>query len=349
MSLKTLFNKIAMTGCMPEKPVVLACTLNVDENSGDCHGYTGIGKVVAQKLGGEFRHLNDDMLHAEYPKKTVLAAMCHYYQDHGVPDIILTLHSAYYFPKQIGVAARKKIEPLVIKGINEALYQKQMKDNLVAHHVTPDALKAAGTRLVQAHPDLNETLITVMMADSAISLLAKNLVPRLHDIPSASIFVCSGRRTSTASFSLMMNSLTSAIESAGRSDTIKLHGYNYEKESEGTAPNPYLGLLDRSNHIVVCGSSLSMVSEALSTQHSIYLYGNPFDSYKPQDSYASLIARGMIDCSLCDHLADAPLKTKPIALENPTEIVADHVIRDYAAHYRKQVGYFKGLSMRLMG
>ena len=76
---------------------------------------------------------------------------------------------------------------------------------------------------------LGETLITVMMADSAISLLAKNLVPRLHDIPSASIFVCSGRRTSTASFSLMMNSLTSAIESAGRSDTIKLHGYNYEK------------------------------------------------------------------------------------------------------------------------
>jgi hypothetical protein len=352
------FNKFTLSHCLPEKPVILACTLNVDDNSGDNHGYTGIAKTVALKLGGEFRHINDDMLHAEYPRKNSLEAMTLYYRDHGVPDIILSLNSPHYFPQQIGKAANDKIAPLIIKGINESLYRDQMQDRLVAHHITPDALNAAGKAFVRTHRNLSDTLIAVMMADSTTALLACNLVPRLNNIPSASIFVCSGRRTKTTAFSRMMHSFESEIKKYGRADSIKLHGYDYERELNGNSLNPYLGLLDRSDHIVVCGDSRSIVSEALSTQRSVHLYSNnplTMSEYDPQLRYKTLIERGFIDCSLCDHFKgatqehDRPLNTRHITLQNPTEIVADHVIRDYAEHYRKNVGYFKGLSMRLMG
>lgn len=341
--LKSLFNKSARPGYLPKKPVILVNTAGDDANRGDNHAYMGIAKIVTQKLGGEYHLVTNDTLSVEYPDITSENAINLYYRDHGMPDVIFSReHYRCFNPKIVGEAAKKRA--FVISGINEDLSLKHRFSDvtLVAHHLTPALLAAEGEKLAQAYPQIKSPLIAVMMADSEYGDLAKNLIPRMKDMKEATIFVCTGRRTYGGTLNLMMDTLRKEIKRAGRKNDINLLQYDFRENRDTGAFNPYIGLIDRSDHIVVCGDSHSIISEALSKQQAIYINKRSAS----QSTCENLVERGLVNV-----FADTctALTKTPVNVPNQTEKTADRIISNYKWHCCKQLGLLRGSLAYVMG
>lgn len=340
--LRSLFNAAARPLYVPEKPVVLVNTAADDCSRGDSHAYMGIAKIVTEKLGGEYRLVTNDMLKTDYPALAPAEAINFYYRDHGIPDIIFSrLHYLHYDPDVIGEKA-KKTKPYVITAMNEDLSrQSRFSARLVAHHLTPSLLTVEGKKLAQAYPDMKSPLITVMMADSEYYGLAQTLIPRLKDLPEATIFVCSGRRTDSSTLTVVMGTLESELDKAGRRDDINLLHYDFRANRNTGTLNPYIGLIDRSDHIIVCGDSYSIVSESLSKQQAIYMHrvNTYFTDYLP------LVKKGLVKS-----FDDASgLSKTPVHVPNPTEKSANSVISGYKSYRCAQMGLLRGLGAYIWG
>lgn len=336
--LRSIFNASARPSYWPEKPVVLVNTAGDDCNRGDSHAYMGIAKIVTQKLGGEYHLVTNDTLNTNYPGIAHAEATNFYYRDHGVPDIIFSrMHYLYYDPDVIGAGA--KIKPYVITGINEDLSRRtRFSAMLVAHHLTPTLLASEGTKLVDAYPEIKSPLVTVMMADSDYYGLAQNLIPRMKDMPEATIFVCTGRRTDSSTLNVVLGSLETELDKAGRSDDINILHYDFHANRNTGAFNPYIGLIDRSDHIVVCGDSYSIISETLSKQQAVYM--NRLNTYFTD--YLPLAKRGMV-IDFNESSRDQPLIKTPVRVPNPTEKTANRVISGFNFHRCCQMGVLRGM------
>jgi mitochondrial fission protein ELM1 len=336
--LKSLFNTAAHPGYLPEKPVILVNTVGDDCHRGDNHAYMGIAKIVTQKLGGDYRLVTNDTLKTDYPDTRPEDSINLYYRDHGMPDIIFSHnHNRYYSRKTVGDHSKKR--PYVIDDINEDLSAKTYFSTvtLVAHHLTPALLAEEGVKLAQAYPDIKSPLIAVLMADSEYGGLAENLIPRLKNEPEATIFVCTGRRTYGTTLNAMMDTLKKEIKQAGRSKDINLLQYDFRENRNTGAFNPYIGLIDRADHIVICGDSHSIISESLSKQQAVYVNRN----YSFMVSCQALVERGLVNI-FTDSTKNDPLVKTPVDVPNPTEEAADRVIFGYKRHCCRQLGLLHG-------
>ncbi|GEM_PF-1121899 len=347
--LKSLFNRAARPSYLPEKPIIMVSTIGDDDNRGDSHAYMGLARVVAEKLGGEYRHINDNTITAAYPTLQARDRALHeYFNDNGVPDI---LFSRFYHSPQLWypVYTEKQDDlfitkcPHIITAMNESLTKKANgEDVLVSHHLTPSLLKAEGDKLLEAYPKIKDApLITVMMADNTNYELAEALIPRLKDLPQSTLFICSGRRTDGNHFNELMNSMAHEIGKHGVQNRVRVMGYDFQKEIQRpNTLNPYMGLIAQSDHIVICGDSRSIVSEALSAQRSLYMYQGAYSNHI-EEMYSPLL-RDRIILPLNKRDAATPLATHPVCIRNPTEQTADRIIKDYKRNCRRQLGMVRG-------
>lgn len=332
--LRTLFNKAARPPYLPEKPTVLVSTMGDDKTRGDSHGYIGLGKAMAAKLGGVYHYVDEDVLKTDYPDQNERDAFQLYFQDKGAPDIVFARNHSWQAPLSAHDPASR---PFVIHDYNEDIASRfagkdAMDEELVAHHLTSTSLRQEGQRFRSAHPDLKGSLIAVMVADYSSYGLAAALLPRLSSFPQATLFLCSSRRVSTPSYNDTLSSLHKAIFASGMQNRIHVTGYDFERGQKKNLYNPYIGLLSQADHIVICGTSQSIVSEALSTGKSVHLYQD-FNRYDCLESkgYVSVFnaASGTV-----------PLQTKTLAPLNQTEKIADRLIAKYRRAEQKKLGLF---------
>lgn len=346
--LKTFFNRAARPSYLPEKPVILVSTVGDDDHRGDSHAYIGIGRIVAEKLGGEYRHINDNTIDTLYPDLAGREHALHqYFEDHGVPDI---LFSRFYHSPELWYPVYRDRQamtydgkqPYIITAMNEVLTHSRSApkincDYMLSHHLTPALLRAEGEKLRQTYPQITSPLITVMMADNTTYNLASCLISRIKNMPEATVFVCSGRRTDSEYFDEVRQSLHYEIGAARVQNKIRILGYDFKKESKKDTLNPYMGLINESDHIIVCGHSGSIISETLSAQRSIHLF--PAD-HNFNDS-RTMIRNGLATAFNQNDKTSA-LETHSICVANPTERTADEIIRKYKKKCRNDLGVLRG-------
>ena len=332
--LRKIFNKAARPPYLPEKPIVLVSTLGDDKTRGDSHGYIGMGKIVAEKLGGEYHYVDAEILSALYPGQSNEGmALAAFLGKIGAPDIIF---SSYH--RDWDTVGDKN--PMLITGINEKITPSRASEKeLVTHHLTPELFKSEGEKFTAAYPGLPRPLIAVMMADMTTHGLSATLAPMITEFSEAAIFVCSGRRTSAYGLNQMLSSLNHDLADNKLTERVTVLGYDFQEGLKNNAYNPYIGLLAQSDHIIVCGDSQSIVSEAVATGKSVHLHG-------VHDSYKRLEKRGLV--KQFNQCAGLPLETHAITPVNPTEKAAESIANSYRHHKQMDLGFWRGIAAFLM-
>lgn len=338
--LRKIFNRAARPPYLPAKPVILVSTLGDDKTRGDSHGYIGIGKNVAEKLGGEYHYIDEEILAALYPKiSDEDDALSAHLDRIGTPDIVFARKFRRWHNGK-SINGKYKL-PFIVNDVNEDLSSGRFAlKGVVAHHITPEISRTEGQKFSAAYPDLPRPLVAVIMADLNFFGLAECLIPKLKSFPETSIFVCSSRRTGNRAYKDMINTLTSAIAESGAAGRIRLHGYNFKGGQENKSFNPYIGLLHQADHIVMCGSSQSILSEALSSGKSVHLYRS---SQETGDLHKKNLVKVFNPLA-----AHQPLESHPIPPVNLTANVAENIISLYRHSLQKELGPLRRVAAYLM-
>ncbi len=288
-----------------------------DPTRGDSHGFTGIGQRLAQKLGGEFHYLEGAHLDKLYPGETSKkVALERYFADHKAPDIVLSRAWDEY--------AHWKKKPLMcITSINEFLASRYLGEsiNLVCHHLTPELLESEGKKFREHYPALPSPLIAVMMVRIKNAQdFAEKLVSKCAAYPEAAIFLCGSRRTPEINYNHLTEALTGVIKEQGLGQRIKLAGYDFNslRAAGSDSFNPYVGLLQEADHVIVCGESLSLISEPLAAGKPVMVY----ETFEYRDLKKKGLTLHFNDCA-----ARAPFETRKIEPVNITEKMAGTLAR----------------------
>lgn len=299
------------------EPVVLVYIGGDDPSRGDSHGFKGIGQRLAQKLAGTFHYLEDSHLAELYPEEqSTEAALKRYFADHKAPDIVLS--------RQWDKYAMKGQNPLLcITSVNEGLSEDYLGEyNLVSHHLTPELLESEGRKFREHYPALPHPLIAVMMVNVGNTWsFSKKLVEKCAAYPKATIFLCSSRRTRPENYAALAGILTDMIKERGMEQHIRFEGYDFnDGRTQQTLFNPYVGLLQEADHVIVCGWSQSLVSEPLAAGKPVMLY-----EARP---HGSLQKKGLaFEFNAC--AARAPFETGKIKPVNVTEDIAGVLARKF--------------------
>lgn len=289
---------------------------NDDPTRGDSHGFAGIGARMAQKLNGSYSYLEDKHLKALYPKISPHIALRHYFKDHGKPDIML---SRYYIHHG---TMTSHVPLLTVSDINEYLSSELLGErSLVSHHLTPELLEEEGKKFRAHYPDIAHPLIAVTMVNIRnIDAFAQKLVSKCAAYDACTVFLCSSRRTEHDNYAQLKSTLEKLAAEKGLTEKINVTGYNHHVQ-EPDAFNPYIGLLDTADHVIVAGESLSMQSEPLAA-------GKPVIVFESCYTHTRLKKEGlMIDFNACAN--DTRFEERRIAPVNITENIADRLIEKF--------------------
>ncbi len=310
-----------MTTPFPAQPIIYVNFPPESAVGGDMHGLVGIADVVAQKLNGIVHHVSVKTLHNAYPADLPAGAYQKFVDDHGRPDILFTLGKSN-FPKALH---DKSI--FVISEINEKLTEKYAANSpLVAHHITADLLNAEGLKFREKHPHIQHPILAVMVAsDYNINGFTDSLMKICENDNKATIFICTSPRTSHDDFKRMKQAIMAKLYATRRAYDIVVESFHLNRECYFKGYyNPYLGLLREADHIVVCGQSQSMVSEALMTGKSVHVHHQLND-------YSDLVNKGLVH-EFNRASGKGNLVTQSVTPINLTEQIADGVIEDYRQH-----------------
>ncbi len=306
---------------IPLRPKIYLCYGRDDMNRGDSHGYLGIAKAIARKTNGALHRLDMPLLADLYPDLPYREACAAYVADNGTPDLVLS-REWFRLPDCMRLTSI-----FCVSKINEELSQRYAKGTkLVSHNITRERLRQEGAEFAHLHPGIDHPLIAVMMVhDHGIGSAPQDLVALCDDFERATIYVCSSPRTREDEFYQFQKRILLEMAQKNRSRDIKVRGYflNGEKAA-GNPHNPYVGLLDQADHIVVVGPSQSLVSEALASGKSVHVYNQT-------ENYAHLEDKGLVH-DFNRYALNNHFQTAAIEPVNLTDQIADGIIRDYTDH-----------------
>lgn len=307
-------------------PMVMVYIGDDDPSRGDSHGFKGIGMRMAQKLHGEFHYLEDKHLADLYPDiSKPRDAFLKYLKDHGNPDIMLSRYG-YSGGMMTSIPPR-----LLVSQINEGLSDDLMgESSLVSHHLTPELLAEQGKQFRANYSDIKTPLIAVMMVNiNDIESFAQKMVSKAEAYgDGATVFICTSRRTHQDNYTKLKTRLEQLAAEKGIGDRLKISGYNFHEHVGQKSFNPYVGLIEAADHVVVAGESMSMVSEPLAAGKPVYIY-------EPGHGYTSLKKKGLaIDFNTT--AADTRFDDHRIKAVNITEDIADRLIDKFNKASKKQ-------------
>jgi len=303
----------------PQRPIVLANIGDDDTMRGDTRGRVGLSKMLAKKLGGVAHYADINTLAEKYgdpdnPSLNYNDLLKKHFDKKGTPDIVFGSYC-----DRVAKNAGRQYQPLTYNTVNEDLsFFKLDEDTLVSHHLTARQLRKAGKEFDQHYPDIHRPLITVFLASGWLDdkrMMAKKLTNIAAQYPKATIFICGGRRDDKEGYDYLISTISDKIQNDGLGDKINLFGWH--REIGGY--NPYMGLLQRSNHFIQYGASYSIVSEILFTGKQTHLFNA---------DYHDLEKKGLA-VKFSQYANDERLKTKKIPRVNIMNELTDKLCEEF--------------------
>lgn len=312
----------------------------IEPERGDSKATLGLSRLVTQMTNGQYIYVDQNMLDRNFPNiPCTEEKLEQYFKKKNFPDIIIGRGARWKLPQN----AQKKAT-LIIDDINEILASKHSQGDLVPHDLKKESLTKAGKDFKKHYPHTKGPLVAIMMGGyvTPTKQLACKLIDIACNYPEITFFLCPSRRTG-GSVDNLKNHMNTAIEqstspntgtietavafnSAGlnnkpRSERIEILSIDYDEAISDSGYNPYLGLLDQADHIVVAGESFSLVSEALFTGKNIYVHCAEHNYFKfKEEGYVSEV--NQLD-------ENAPFPTRPMPPLDSTHEIAKAITEQY--------------------
>ncbi|MCB9990893.1 MAG: mitochondrial fission ELM1 family protein [Rhodospirillales bacterium] len=314
-----------------KQPIVLVHTANEDPTRGDIRAFEGIGKILADKLGFELVIINHDMFYSDdttYTKAKHAERLTELLQDYGPAKIVLGRYITEPEKSRLYKNGTIMIETEINEHLSGTMYDNK---SLVAHHITVARLQEEGQKLREHYPHLKKPLIAVMTTSHRefdINHLPTALLRATAKEDEASIFLCSSKRTTDRHFRAAISQIRHTFDTLSRPGRITVDGYNLAAQRDGMyhdvkGYNPYIGLLDQADHIIVPDNSASLASEPFAAGKTIHF----------ADEYATDTENKLLDKGLARMFNKsqecAVLQTRAIEPINITETIANKLLWEY--------------------
>ena len=259
-----------------KKPVILVNVAYNDPTRGDVAGWKGLANGIAAKVDGQVVYVDKQVIADSYPDefnadnydyKQYERLLARYLKPYGPPEYLFG-HNCHDALHMLG---QDPEDVLRVTNINEGLSKAySSNDKIVSHHLTPEIMKVEGELFDKMHPGIKHPIMSLFLVDGQHGdEFTMKIVKMMANYPQATIYLCASRRTDKMTYERLKEKFANKIKELGGEDRIDLLGYAPKQN----AYNPYKGLIARSKHFVVCGYSLSMMSEALYSGRTVYLHG----------------------------------------------------------------------------
>ncbi len=297
-----------------DKPLIMAWIGQDDPLRGDSQMAVGLAKICAEMTGGRYVYVDQKMLEAHFPKaKHYGARELMALKDFGAPDILIGVQ---------GIRAYDMMDekPIVsVHHIGESLSRKFCQHNMVPHNLNDQILAEEGAKFKKIYPDIKGQLVAVMLASPVnAGPLAKRFVQLAEHYDDITFFICPGRRALGSERELEKAFWDTVVKNEF-APHMDVRCVDYEAIERGN--NPYLGLLANADHVVIAGSSYSMVSDALYMQKTAYLAGTSMIFSQLED---------MGHIAYIDKLdLTQPFPTKAMPRLDATREVAEIIVEHY--------------------
>ncbi len=269
-------------------PLVVAFIGQDEPLRGDSKGAIGVARQVAQMLGGRYEYVDAQSLSQKFNQKSGYDAQLKAYaQQVAHVDIIIGNQSA-------DLSAHLRVKPLLEESRWNEAYSNARSNNgqgLVSHDLTDAALIDAGLVFRDKVKNIRGSLIGVMLggalasgADTAVRKMSVMAERMGHDV---TFYLCPSLRSG-----VMYERYMSYLKEMAKYSRINMQVIGEDYATITAGYNPYHGLLDQADHLVMVGESGSLTSEALYTKKPLYMTQPPF-------MVDALISQGHI-IDLCD-------------------------------------------------
>lgn len=310
-----------------DTPLVMAYIGDDTPHRGDSKAAIGLGKLVAEMVGGRYVYVDQAMLKKHFKDtRDIASQLKQYMEENGCPDIVIGTHSTTVRD----LAA--KPPTLIESQINESISARSSNARgLVSHHLTKELLGEKAREFDKRYPNIKGPLVAVMIGGYAYELRKslKKISKIAAHYPDITFFVCPSRRTEALHYtrtvaSLRKQSITSSFRRLFNRGS-GVHVLSTSWKSAAQAYNPYLGLLGRADHIVILGDSGSICSEALFTEKTIY---------KDREGPTGLTAKGYV--RYLEDLNNEKFPTVKIPLLDITKEVAENLTAEFQTKILEQ-------------
>ncbi len=320
-----------------DRPLIVVRTCRQFPDRGDTHGALGLAFCVAQKTGGSVDVVSDEMLEKMYPDTHADERLMYYFSDKGSPDFLFSIHHNSTVNSYLDASGRGVIVSTINENIADKLKVRKAFNMLCPHHLTPEDLAYEGQHFATEYAELPRPFIGVFMVNAATGKNYETGVKLArqhwtHD--QATFFVVTSHRTSEYCYSDFMKGLREGMPDRKKND-FPVVAFDYKEQMswhgrEGVW-NPYRGLIDQSDHIVMVGSSNSILSELMmagQTVHTDDKYALKKNGHVPQLK------------KLFRYSSFLPLKTSAETPIDLTSACADGLIEKHRRLEAKS-GYFR--------
>lgn len=350
-----LFANTAKSAFNGPRPLIVVDIGQDDPARGDTHGFIGLARGVAEKLGGDMVVVDEDNLALLYPQIQVGENSFHnhqvrlraFFESKGYPDML--------FSKKVSETTLADLKTngtnLVISSVVEKLSAKAPalcnSRHLVAHHLNSKIMQYEGDIFLQEYSILPRPYIAVLVADSIEPIAdSEDLAAICRNYEEATVFVCTSHRAWSDFYNDFMQRFKTLTEDSGLAGRLHIVGYDYKLHQDIYGPNAhynmYPGLIDQADHVIITGYSSSMVSEVLSTGKVPFVTKDEWYDQMIENGHAARFS----DCN-----PGKVLETTRITPVNITEDLVDYIIQCHRknAEARPGHGFFGAVRQRPAG
>jgi hypothetical protein len=240
-----------------------------DPMRGDSRGSTGLAQQVAELLQGEMLYVDQAMLDKCFPNtREYKEKLRKLIKQKGAPDIV-------FGTQGYDIRHSSEIRPtMLVSRYNEDLSigLDERMNGLVSHDLTPEKLAAAGAEFSSRHPEITGDLVCILMADVSahyVSDTVEKLASMCGTLKEPTVYFCPSRRTYPDEYDSVVKKLKESCATYGTEEKIRVITPTISSIRKNY--NPYLGLLNKADHMVLLGYSGSMLSEAIYQGRPLYL------------------------------------------------------------------------------
>lgn len=323
--LKGLFTRMAKSPFIGSRPRIVVDFGHDDPSRGDMHGFAGLARRIAHKLGGDAVFVDAESLALAHPGGgSHLERLMVSFEKSGYPDIL------FGWSRENGNAPlarlREKGTGLVVSSVNEKLSTHIPRPcdspHMVAHHLSAETLRFEGEKFAQEYDELPRPYIAVLVADCIEPEAdSQRLAEICRNYQEATVFVCTSCRSWSDFYEMFLENLKTRAAEFGMGERLHLVGYDFQSHQERYGPNAhynmYPGLLDQADHVILSGYSGSIASEVLATGKV------PFAT--KHEWYGQMVEDGLV-ASFAACSPDKPLETARVTPIDITADLADYLI-----------------------
>lgn len=321
--LKGLFTRTAKSPFIGLRPRIVVDFGHDDPSRGDMHGFAGLARRIAHKLGGEAVFVDAESLALAHPgADSHLERLMAFFDKTAYPDIVFSKDADAFTQERL----KEKGTGLVVKSVNEKLSARIPRPcdspHMVAHHLSPDILQSEGAKFAREYGELPRPYIAVLVADCIEpDADSEKLAEICRNYDEATVFVCTSRRSWRDFYEMFLENLKTLAAQSGMGERLHVVGYDFNFHQETYGPeghyNMYPGLLDQADHLILTGYSGSIASEVLATGKV------PFAT--KHEWYGQMVADGLV-ASFAACSPDKPLQTARVTPIDITADLADYLI-----------------------